>query len=83
MALRTQAGDVLSIRACAQELRYGRLALVRSTTGSTTTFHTTETCPVHGGERCLQTYLSSDRVASWSLRTFWSWRSRTRTWGEN
>lgn len=83
MALRAQAGHVLSIRACAREMRHGRLALVEAKTASSTESRMDGVCPVHEITGCVETYLSASRVASWSLRDFWSWRSRRRTWGEN
>lgn len=83
MALRTQAGHVLSIRACAREMAHGRLSLVERRTASSIRSHTPGVCPVHEITGCVETYLSASRVASWSLRGFWSWRSRMRTWGES
>lgn len=82
MTLRNRtSGDVLTFQACAREMRHGRMALVGFKTEGVIQSRMDGMCPVHETTDCIETYLSAYRVASWSLRDFWSWRSRRRTGG--
>ncbi|MCG5464182.1 hypothetical protein MED01_002347 [Micromonospora sp. MED01] len=82
MALRDRvSGDVLTFRACATSLRDGHLAIVEQTTAGTWIAHMSGACPVHKTNDCVETYLLGKRVASWSLRDFWSWRRNQRAGG--
>lgn len=82
MALRNRAtGDVLTFRACAREMRHGRMALIGFKTEGMIQSRMDGMCSVHETTACIETYLSASRVASWSVLYFWSWRSRRRAGG--
>lgn len=82
MALRDRLmGEVLSFRACARSLRDGELVMVEQETAGTWSAHMSGMCPVHKTNGCVETYVSGRRLASWSLRDFWSYRSARRERG--
>lgn len=82
MALRDiTTGEVLSFRACAVSLRDGDVSIVERSSTGMTVFKMSGVCPVHEAAECVETYIASRRLASWSLRDFWSWRRNQRAGG--
>jgi hypothetical protein len=72
-------GEVRTFRACALEMASGRLALVEYHIGGGRYFMPAfDSCPVHNGRGCLETYYSAPFVASWPLAGWWRLRRTIR-----